>query len=338
MALQLQALNSAASQSPHPGGLPLLAPRAAGVVAPAVTTVPAMLPVAPRSQADMLNQHVAQLNQQAALATVPAVATPTPAATSNSPSVPASTLPKAVTGAYIVLDPGHGGKDPGASQNGVKEAVLNLDVAKKVEKLLKEKGFTNVKLTREKDEFLELKEIPKIANDFFATATGGAIKRFISIHHNSSPDTTVKGIETYYSEKNKAYTKGQDAGILFSQNMYDALVKGLPKEQQRGNRAKDFAVLQGSQKVQHEADTSPYKPQAPTTLLELGYVSNPDEAKLLADPAEQDKKAKLIVEGLIADLQEQVGQPTAAAATKTPPKPAAKAGKNGTKGGKAKQA
>ena len=340
-ALQVQGANTeAANNQPLPLVTP--APRNAVATVPpmvpapvAPTLAPAPAVASPRSQADVLNQYVKNLSQQA-------VATPPPAATvvTAPPAATASThqhsaLPKAVTEAYIVLDPGHGGKDPGAVANGVKEGEINLAVAQKVAKLLKEKGFTNVKLTREKDEFLELKEIPKIANDFFATAKGNKTKRFISIHHNSSPNTKVKGVETYYSEKNKAYTRGQDAGTLFSQNLYEALIAGLPKEQQRGNRAKDFQVLQGNKAVQNDADTSPYKPQAPTTLLELGYVSNPDEAKALADPVEQEKKARQIVDGLLKDLQEQVGQATVATASKTPSKPPeAKTGKSGKEGGK----
>jgi N-acetylmuramoyl-L-alanine amidase len=91
----------------------------------------------------------------------------------------------------IVIDAGHGGHDPGAQSNGVNESELVLDVALRVEKLLKEQPGVDVVLTRRTDEFIPLEERTAIANREGADL-------FLSIHANASREPAARGIETYF--------------------------------------------------------------------------------------------------------------------------------------------
>ena len=91
----------------------------------------------------------------------------------------------------IVIDPGHGGHDPGAKGSGVTEAELVLDVALRLEKLLQQVQGTEVVLTRRNDEFIPLQERTAIANRETADL-------FLSIHVNANSNIHVNGIETYF--------------------------------------------------------------------------------------------------------------------------------------------
>ena len=100
--------------------------------------------------------------------------------------LPVSTLGK------IVLDPGHGGKDPGAiGVGGVAEKDIVLAVAKKLERKLKQEMGVEVVLTRRDDRFIPLEDRTAIAN-----AQGADL--FVSLHMNASPNGEAKGLETYY--------------------------------------------------------------------------------------------------------------------------------------------
>ena len=138
----------------------------------------------------------------------PAATTGTSAATASTPPAPPPTPPRrpraAATsrGDYslarqlglsvsrVVIDPGHGGHDPGAQANGINEAELVLDIAQRVAKLLGQKPGFEVVLTRSTDEFIPLEERTAIAKREEADL-------FLSIHANASRNTAARGIETY---------------------------------------------------------------------------------------------------------------------------------------------
>ncbi len=90
----------------------------------------------------------------------------------------------------IVIDPGHGGHDPGAQAHGVAEAELVLDVSRRLETLLRAQPGFDVVLTRRTDEFIPLEERTAVANRESADM-------FLSIHANASPRPSTRGIETY---------------------------------------------------------------------------------------------------------------------------------------------
>ena len=93
----------------------------------------------------------------------------------------------------VVIDPGHGGKDPGAiGRSGVQEKKIVLDISKRLKKILLNRGY-KVKMTREKDEFISLQGRTEIASKSMADL-------FVSVHANSSPVRSVHGLEVYAAE------------------------------------------------------------------------------------------------------------------------------------------
>src|SRR6185312_17299965 len=139
---------------------------------------------------------------EAVTATAPPPPDP-PAPAPAAAATPAAVPDKSATGGFsmarqlglgvsrIVIDPGHGGHDPGAMGNGVSEAELVLDIALRVEKLLSKQPGTEVVLTRKTDDFVSLAERTALANRESADL-------FLSIHANASEDGSVRGIETYF--------------------------------------------------------------------------------------------------------------------------------------------
>lgn len=167
----------------------------------------------------------------------------------------------------IVVDPGHGAKDPGAvnSKVGIHEKTLNLQISEKFAARLKQEGY-NVTTTRDTDVFIELVQRAATANDSDADL-------FISIHHNATGSTAANGIETLYypSEDNKALAQ------IFQTEMVNASGAANRRIIPRSN----LAVLN--------------RTKMPATLLELGYMTNAAEVANLMDDAYQNK----MVEGMV---------------------------------------
>lgn len=167
----------------------------------------------------------------------------------------------------IVIDPGHGGRDPGAVGRVLKEKEVNLDVAQRVASKLMARGVQTT-LTRETDVFIELLERPRMANRIGA-------ELFVSIHANAMPRrNTGRGIETYYYN---AYSKC--LGLI----MQTQLVHKLGRRD-NGLRRANFAVIRET--------------RMPGVLVELMYLNNDEEEALLARPEVREAAADAIVEGL----------------------------------------
>ena len=157
---------------------PAAAPPAASISVP----VPAPLP-----------------EKRAAVASPPASSPPTVTPDSAAPAVPLSngaggfslSRQLGLGISRIVIDPGHGGHDPGASGHGIKEADLTLDIALRLEKLLQEEAGIEVALTRRGNVYVPLEERTAIANRENADL-------FLSIHANASRNAAAHGVETYY--------------------------------------------------------------------------------------------------------------------------------------------
>jgi N-acetylmuramoyl-L-alanine amidase len=183
----------------------------------------------------------------------------------------------------VVLDPGHGGKDPGATNSFGTEASYNMKVAGVVKSLLEKDGF-KVVMTRESDQFLSLQERVTIAN----SVNGDAI--FVSIHFNSG-GREARGIETFTlsppgvshygrsfrSDDNQSRTGNthDSANIALATAVHGTILTELrkdpnptnPKPIDRGIKRARFSVLSG---VRH-----------PAILLEGGFMSHPYEARLI---------------------------------------------------------
>lgn len=168
----------------------------------------------------------------------------------------------------LVIDPGHGGRDPGAiGPNGVKEKDVALDVAR----LLAEevKTIARPRLTRDGDEYRELWERSSLANTIGADL-------FISIHCNSSIDRSAHGTETF------VYRFGGEAEKL-ARIVQAKLVAALGTTD-RGVKEKSLHVVRET--------------RMPAILVELAFISNPQEEKLLASLEVQRKAARAIAEGV----------------------------------------
>ena len=178
----------------------------------------------------------------------------------------------------IVIDPGHGGSDPGAtSVAGRYEKDLNLSVAKKLSQGLNDLGY-NVVMTRDSDTSLGLYERSNLANDSYADL-------FISIHGNSlaKGNDLISGIEVYYWPANKSQIKLEDQ-YPFAKSIHDELIKATGAIS-RGIKTNSYVVIRET--------------RMPAVLIELGFLSNPAEESLLYSEDYQNK----LVEGTIKGVE-----------------------------------
>jgi N-acetylmuramoyl-L-alanine amidase len=172
----------------------------------------------------------------------------------------------------VVIDPGHGGSDPGGIRGQiVPEKTVTLDTALRLQKLLQRAGLRTV-MTRSTDIFVPLSERSAIAD-----AEHDAI--FVSIHYNASPRRGAHGIETY-SESNR--------GAVLAARIQQEIIHRVSTEN-RGTRSAEFSVLR--------------KCRAPAVLVECGFLTNPTEAQLALTTAYREQIAEQIAAGIIEQRQ-----------------------------------
>jgi len=169
----------------------------------------------------------------------------------------------------VVIDPGHGGKDPGAiSYLGSYEKSINLDVSHKIAQLLGQRGL-NVVLTRRDDTFLELEQRAELSNRYGAGL-------FASIHADSCSNRSVRGSTIYVARSASSRSYSAARTIANSLTASGFLFKGI--------RRADYRVLVHT--------------KGPAVLIELGYLSNPSDASLLIRDSYQNRIAKAISQGI----------------------------------------
>ncbi|RFU63908.1 N-acetylmuramoyl-L-alanine amidase [Peribacillus glennii] len=176
-----------------------------------------------------------------------------------------------VSGKTIVIDPGHGGSDPGAIGKGkTQEKTINLQTANELKLLLQNAG-AKVIMTRTSNTSrkLELSERVAISHKYKADV-------FISIHYNSASDDGATGIDTFYDK-----TYGNEAEL--AKSIQTELIKQTGMRD-RGVKTAGFYVVKYN--------------KVPSVLVELGFISNPNEEKLIATKAYQQKAARGIFNGL----------------------------------------
>ncbi|MCI8282505.1 MAG: N-acetylmuramoyl-L-alanine amidase [Lachnospiraceae bacterium] len=174
----------------------------------------------------------------------------------------------------IILDAGHGGKDPGTLWGDVYEKDINLAITKKLEQVLVEQGY-QVVMTREEDERVVLKERVQIAQENRGTL-------FVSIHQNAlENDTVTEGMEIYSS-------KMPDSQRL-AENIWDSLLAKTG--------AKDKGITENSDLFVLDNTTMP------ACLIETGFITSSRERELLLDEEYQQKIAQGIAEGIIKFLE-----------------------------------
>lgn len=181
--------------------------------------------------------------------------------------------------ATVVIDAGHGGKDSGAvGVDGTREKELALDTARRVESLLTDRGY-QVIMTRSRDEYIQLANRAKIANNANADI-------FLSIHFNSAGTDKAKGIEVLYASENNVSRK-KEAGD--QRRLANEVLKCILKETGLNNRGiknrPELAVLRLT--------------DMNAALVEGGFMSNPDEMDTIKTDAYLDKLARGIVNGIV---------------------------------------
>jgi len=184
--------------------------------------------------------------------------------------IPSGTgLNAAGNGIKVFIDPGHGGRDPGAVRNGLNEKDANLAIALKLKSKLEAAGFTVV-MRRSGDQYSTLDEIVDLAN-----RSGADI--FVSIHNNAALSSAAQGTETYWCA-NGVNGSNQLAGYIQSN-----LVSQINRAN-RGVKTANFRVIKYT--------------TMPAALVECAFVSNPTEAELLKSSSFQDKCATGIFNGI----------------------------------------
>lgn len=239
------------------------------------------------------------------------------AGTTKSEAKTASTPTKAATPAkkyVIVVDAGHGGKDPGCiGKGGTREKDVVLSVAKKLKAKLDANGF-KTHLTRSGDTYLKLAQRAEIAEQKKADL-------FISLHANANPSRKMKGFSIYtLSEKasdeeakklaeaeNAADKIGVEGFTEFEENIRIALsslqqhaVAEMSEEYANGC-AKSFKKSSIEQQPGPDVRHAPFavlRSTVPGALLELGHLSNANEEKLLKSSSHQDKLVNAIVKSI----------------------------------------
>ncbi|HMF99407.1 MAG TPA: N-acetylmuramoyl-L-alanine amidase [Vicinamibacterales bacterium] len=204
----------------------------------------------------------------------------------------------------IVIDPGHGGHDPGAKGKGVTEAELVLDIALRVEKLLEQVPGVDVILTRRTDDFVPLPERTAIANRETADL-------FLSIHANASQNVQAHGIETYFlnfatNTSAAAVAARENAASTLAMGEMPDIVKAIALNN-KVDESRDFAAhvqramlerLRTTNKTLKDLGVkqAPFVvligATMPSVLAEISFVTNPQEARLLKGTAYRQKIAE----------------------------------------------
>ena len=214
----------------------------------------------------------------------------------------------------VVLDAGHGGKDPGSQgKYGTKEKDVVLDITKRVGRLLEKNAGIKVVYTRDEDVFVPIIDRTKMAND----ANG---KLFVSVHANSNPNRKIQGFETYLLRPGKSedaieVASRENAVIKLEEKtgQYDNLtgenlIMATMAQSMFMKESEDLAAI-----IQMELDKRLNTPNRgvkqagfyvligasmPNVLVEVGFISNPAEEKKLKQAVHKQRIAESIYEGI----------------------------------------
>ena len=213
--------------------------------------------------------------------------------------------------ARVVIDPGHGGRDPGAQVRGLNEAELVLDIAMRLEQLLAKEPGVEVVMTRRTNAYVALEERTAIAN-----RSGADL--FLSIHANASDDTKVRGFETYFlnfapDPEAEALAARENAGAARTMRNLPDIVEAIALNN-KIDESRDFAsMVQGSmQERLRTADRTardlgvkqaPFMvligATMPSVLAEVSFLTNRDEAALLRSQTYRQQIAEALLAGVM---------------------------------------
>jgi len=188
----------------------------------------------------------------------------------------------------VVLDPGHGGNDPGkVGINGAYEKDVNLCIATKIKSYL-ESNDIKVVMTRQDDtglyeEGASNKKVQDMKARVQLIDTSGAVLA-VSIHQNSFPTESVKGTQVFYYEESE---KGKEYAELLQATITEILA---PEKQRKEKANSDYYLLK--------------KSTTPVVIVECGFLSNAKEAQMLVDDAYQERMAWAVCMGIMRCLNE----------------------------------
>jgi len=175
----------------------------------------------------------------------------------------------------VVIDPGHGGHQPGAVRSGVRESDMVLAITNKLLQLIENDGFIRAYTTRNSDVYVSLRDRAEMGND--------VADMFVSIHINAARNTSAHGIETYYRanmhDEFRTLTSRMLADIMHRNKLTNL------GSNDREVRTANFAVLRYS--------------TTPAVLLELGFMSNPAEFARMQSTEFQWNAARAIYNGML---------------------------------------
>jgi N-acetylmuramoyl-L-alanine amidase len=214
----------------------------------------------------------------------------------------------------IVIDPGHGGKDPGAisPNQGLVEKDVTLAIAVRVKRFLEKlRPGVKVKLTRTRDIFLTLEERAAIANSMNADI-------FLSIHCNASKDNSSRGFETYYLSpartKSAMALAARENGMTIASlsdlqtTLLDLMVCSKVSESSRLAKSINFNIgkvmkLKNSSRLNRGVRPGPFYvlfgAKAPAALVECGFISNLEEARKMLQKNHLDRVGAGVARGIL---------------------------------------
>jgi N-acetylmuramoyl-L-alanine amidase len=210
----------------------------------------------------------------------------------------------------IVIDPGHGGHDPGAKSRGLSESELVLDVALRLEKLLVKEPGVEVVMTRRTNVFVPLEDRTAIANREGADL-------FLSIHANASRNAKARGVETYFlnfasNPEAEAVAARENSASGQTMHSLPDIVKAITLNNKL-DESRDFATLVQREMIQHLSKANDQVrdlgvKQAPfvvligagmpSVLAEISFVTHPQEGKLLKGGAYRQRIAEALFQGI----------------------------------------
>lgn len=215
----------------------------------------------------------------------------------------------------VVIDPGHGGSDPGALSSDLSEAAITLDIALRLEALLGQVVGMEVVLTRRSDTYVGLQERTAIANRDSADL-------FVSIHVNANRDRSIQGIETFLL--NFASTPGaaavaarENAGSTTTMSHLDDVVKQIALNN-KVDESRDLAAHLQTALVKRLRSTdkglrdlgvkqAPFVvligASMPSVLVEVAFLTNRREGQLLATDSYRQRVAESLQDGVIRYLR-----------------------------------
>lgn len=213
----------------------------------------------------------------------------------------------------VVLDPGHGGHQLGASSIcGLLEKNVTLDLSRRVRDLLNATGKVNVEMTRDEDHDLELPKRAEFANDRRA-------KLLVSVHANWSPSPKSKGIETYVVSFGRTHDQSVEDIVAREEGLVEArddsnktVVRKIVEDLERygkydaslqAARALQSELVAGLERRDRGIFQAPFavlrRSQIPAVLVEVGFLSHPEECKALSTDSYRSQIAKSLVSGIL---------------------------------------